>query len=123
MAITSVSQFQANVADIARPYSFKATFSGEGFPGLDGNKVTATLRTATFPGLTVTPVEIPYFGINYKIAGSPTYEPVTATFLIDAAYSSLSSWYGILDRIFTFEWRVLNMSRFVVDVTDMRIDL
>lgn len=103
MALTSVQNFHDTVKDIARPYAFRAKFNN--LRGLDqgDNEITATLRTATFPGVTITPVEIPYFGINYKIAGSPSYEPLTATFLIDAEYKNVAAWYAALDKIFTVD--------------------
>jgi hypothetical protein len=105
--IYSLEQFQTKIKDIARPYHFICKFRDGCFNGLGGDKdnmVTASIRTAALPGVTITEVPISYFGMTYKIAGSPTYEPLQCQFIIDADYKVQKMWRDVLDRVYRYAY-------------------
>jgi hypothetical protein len=99
----SLESFRSQIKDIARPYHFHTTFNGGCFGGLDQEQVTASIRTSSIPGLTINPVTVSYFGMNYHLAGTPTYEPLSCQFIIDGEYEVLKSWAEALDNVFTYD--------------------
>jgi hypothetical protein len=105
MAKYSVEHFRSNIDDIARPYHFDVEFRGGCFEDLqnDSPKVTASIRTASLPGLTVNEVGVSYYGITYKLAGTPTYEPLTCQFIIDGPYSVLADWTNVLNKVYHYK--------------------
>lgn len=99
----SLNDFREKINDIARPYHWKCTFDGGCFAPLqDRERVTASMRTAALPGLTINEVAISYFGMTYKLGGTPTYEPLAAQFIIDADYEVLTEWKRVLDEVFQY---------------------
>lgn len=100
----SLQNFQNKIKDIARPYNFRADFSSGCFGALsDKETITAGLRTAALPSLTVTPVTVNYFGIEYKIAGAPVYDQLACQFIIDDQYQIRDAWRSALNKVFTYE--------------------
>lgn len=100
----SLNNFREKINDIARPYHFLCTFKGGCFDQLgDANLLTAGLRTSALPSLTVTPVTINYFGMEYKIAGAPVYDQLACQFIIDADYNVRESWRKALEFVFQYQ--------------------
>ena len=100
----SLNNLREKIADIARPYHFRCSFEGGCFGQLnDPQRVTASIRTSALPGLTLNEVAIPYFGMTYKLSGTPTYEPLSAQFIIDAEYEVLGEWKRVLDEVYKYE--------------------
>jgi len=100
----SLNKFREQIKDIARPYHFRCEFSGGCFGQLgDPQSVVASMRTSALPGLTINEVAIPYFGMTYKLGGTPTYEPLTSQFIIDAEYSILQKWKTVLEEVYQYE--------------------
>lgn len=99
----SLNDFQQKITDIARPYHFTVEFKGGCFDKLqETEKVSVALRTAALPSLTVTPVTINYFGMEYKIAGAPTYDQLACQFIIDAEYKVREAWRTALDHVYRY---------------------
>lgn len=127
--IYSLEQFQTQIKDIARPYHFVCKFRDGCFNGINGlggdELVTASLRTAALPGLTITEVPISYFGMTYKIAGTPTYEPMQCQFIIDADYKVQKMWRDVLDRVYNYQrnegpyWSAPNSYMGIVELYQM----
>lgn len=100
----SLNHFREQIKDIARPYHFRCSFEGGCFSQFnDPQLVTAALRTAALPGLTVNEVAVSYFGMTYKLGGTPTYEPLNVQFIIDAEYKVLKRWRKVLDDVYTYD--------------------
>lgn len=122
--IFSLGKLKTTVKDIARPYMFLMTVEkGATSPGaIDKQEMlTATLKSANLPGLQLAEVQVNYFGMTYKLAGTPTFEPLTCTILVDNNYKSRELWYKALTRIFRYddskgpEWRL--PTEYLGDVT------
>ena len=100
----SLNNFREKINDIARPYHFRCTFEGGCFDALgDPQRVVASMRTSALPGLTVNEVAVSYFGMTYKLGGTPTYEPLTAQFIIDSEYEVLAEWKRVIDKVYKYE--------------------
>lgn len=100
----SLADFRKNIKDIARPYHWLVNFSGGMFESLnDKNRVTASMRTAALPGITINPVAVAYFGMTYNLAGTPSYEPLSAQFIIDSEYKVLDDWKKVLDQVYDYK--------------------
>lgn len=100
----SLNDFREKINDIARPYHWNCVFDGGCFGALaDRQRVTASMRTGALPGLTINEVALSYFGMTYKIGGTPTYEPLAAQFIIDAEYEVLTEWKRVLDEVFEYQ--------------------
>jgi hypothetical protein len=111
--ILSLTGLRGQVNDIARPYMFEmivsappsssaaAAPSGSSEP-IRSPLMTATLRTANLPGLSVQEVAVNYFGMTYKVAGTPTYEPLTCTILVDGDYKSRQLWHNYMKATFNY---------------------
>lgn len=91
----SLSQFRANVTDVARPNRFWVSI---GDPSNDialyGNDNGSALsktpwlakneflaKTTSLPGRTVGNIELNWQGMKYNIAGDPTFDDITFTFI------------------------------------------
>jgi hypothetical protein len=101
----SVEGFVKEVADIARPYHFDVFFSDGCFaPAAEApDQVTASIRTAALPGVNLAEVPVSYYGITYKLAGTPTYEPLNCQFIIDHEYKNLAQWQKIMDIVYRYD--------------------
>jgi hypothetical protein len=89
----SLSEFRANVTDVARPNRFWVRIGdvandilGNG----DDNAVALgtwsstyefLAKTASLPGRTVGNIEVNWQGMKYNIAGDPTFDDITFTFI------------------------------------------
>lgn len=81
----NVTEFRAKVRDFARQYLFEMEMA---FP----STITATdlptylVEAASVPGRVIEPIDIPFMGQQYKIAGQVTYDDWVVTFRIDDNY-------------------------------------
>ena len=97
----SLEHFRKQIHDIARPYHWKVEWANGGDGGKGMTPKTkqlsqAAIRTSAIPGLTINEVAVSYFGMTYKLAGTPTYEPLTAQFIIDSDYKVMTEWRNVL---------------------------
>jgi hypothetical protein len=100
----SLNHFREKINDIARPYHFLVSFQGGCFgPLTDRQKVTASLRSSTLPNIDLQPISISYFGIEYKLAGTPTYSDMPASFIIDSEYTVLREWTNVLNQVYQYQ--------------------
>ena len=99
----SLEFFRSQVTDLARPYFWKATFTANAFGKLSNKELLqATLRTSAIPGITLNEVSVNYFGMMFKMAGTPTYEPMQAQFIIDNEYANHAQWHDVINEIFKY---------------------
>ena len=104
----SLEHFRKQIHDIARPYHWKVEWANGGDGGKGMTPKTkqlsqAAIRTSAIPGLTINEVAVSYFGMTYKLAGTPTYEPLTAQFIIDSDYKVMTEWRNVLKGVFDYE--------------------
>ena len=88
----SLSQFRANVSDFARPNRFWVSIgdpSNDILTSGDDNSVVMTswqqnheflVKTTSLPGRTMGNVQLKWQGMDYNLAGDPTFEDITFTF-------------------------------------------
>ena len=97
----SLNDLRQNLEDIARPYMFRLIANksddgdvnggaqGKSLKFLQEHDFRTKLRTAAKPGQTINQVSVNYFGMEWKIAGSPTFNDLTCQIIIDSNYESL----------------------------------
>lgn len=81
----NVSEFRAKVRDFARQYLFEVEFI---FPQTVGNDevVNFLVEASSIPGRIIEPIDVPFMGQQYKVAGMVTYDDWTVTFRVDDEY-------------------------------------
>ncbi len=86
--------FRQTIGDPARGFLFLVHI-----PEIGTNTVMTTLaRATTLPGLTLGSIQVPFQGVNIKIAGTPEFGEWQCSFLCDEAHE--------LRRLF-FKWQTL----------------
>ena len=92
MAEISLEQFRANVTDVARPNRFWVSMdisnditdygnnNAVNVPTWDG-RFEFLIKTASIPGRTIGNIELNWQGMKYNIAGDPTFDDITFTFI------------------------------------------
>lgn len=78
MATIKLTDFKAAVQDAARPNRFLVTMSG---PWTD--QMSYLVKTASLPNRTIGNIELNWQGMKAKIAGDPTFDDISFTFLND----------------------------------------
>lgn len=80
MSSIKLSDFKSNIKSLARPNRFWVEISS---PNVVFNNQTLGFftKSVSLPGVTVGDIELHWFGKSYKIAGDPTYEDLTISFL------------------------------------------
>lgn len=93
MADISLRKFKSNVTDVARPNRFWVSIGDPANAIItSGNDNQASLspwkenheflaKSASLPGRTVGNIEINWQGMKYNIAGDPTFDDITLTFI------------------------------------------
>lgn len=95
MAEISLAQFRNNVADVARPNRFWVTIGDVGGASIaesigTNNAVTPKswdgkyefmAKTTSLPGRTMGNIDLNWQGMKYNIAGDPSFDDITMTFL------------------------------------------
>lgn len=78
MATIKLSDFKAAVQDAARPNRFLVTMSGPW-----GEQHPYLVKTTSLPNRTIGNIELNWQGMKAKIAGDPTFEDISMTFIND----------------------------------------
>lgn len=113
----ALNDFKAKVADVSRPNRFLLSFTAPS-GGVDAESVTYLVKGAQLPGRTIGDIILNWQGMQAKIAGDPTFEDFTVTFLHDyeqAARSTIENWMQFIDNQFTNEREV--QQNYKVDAT------
>lgn len=72
-----LSDFKANVKDVARPNRFLCQFMNEGWR----DEMKFFVKSTSLPNRTIGDIELNWQGMKAKIAGDPTFDDITLTFL------------------------------------------
>jgi hypothetical protein len=111
----SLSQFRANVTDLARPNRFHVII---GDPSNDiltyGNDNQVSLapweqshefliKTGSLPGRTIGNVEVNWQGMKYNIAGDPTFDDITFTMHNNYEWNARVFWETWIQKIAEME--------------------
>jgi hypothetical protein len=93
MAELSLKKFKSNVTDVARPNRFWVALGDPAnaiiTSGADNNASLSPwkeyheflAKSASLPGRTIGNIEINWQGMKYNIAGDPTFDDITLTFI------------------------------------------
>lgn len=81
----NVSEFRAKVRDFARQYLFEMEVL---FPQAVGTSeiINFLVESTAVPGRIVEPIDVPFMGQQYKVAGMVTYDDFTVTYRVDDNY-------------------------------------
>lgn len=89
----NIGRLKTEMGGVAKPFLFSVNFGptptllSRVFGGASQNEFSSFMvRSTTIPSKTVGAIEIPYFGVDLKLAGNPAFEPWTCTFMVDEAY-------------------------------------
>ena len=90
----NIGKLKSELGGIARPYLFQVQFGPTPkllslvFGGASSSEFSSYMvRSASIPAKTVGSVPIPFYGIDLKLAGAPSYgDTWKCTFLVDGAY-------------------------------------
>ena len=84
MASITLADFKSQVADVARPNRFWVEITGGTAAGAWQEQNMAFLaKSANLPARTIGEIELNWQGMKAKIAGDPTFDDFTMTFLND----------------------------------------
>lgn len=94
MAELSLSKFRSNLSDVARPNRFWVSIGDVGGASIKASSSSNAVspdswkseheflaKTTQLPGRTVGNIELNWQGMKYNIAGDPTFEDITFTFV------------------------------------------
>lgn len=76
----TLKNFRDAVKSVARNQYFYIDI-GSGKTGHDGNNMTSLARTTTLPAITVGVIDVPFRGLNMRIADKPEFPEWTVTYL------------------------------------------
>lgn len=116
MAELSLNSFKNRVKDVARPNRFWVSMdlqlntalldgfadNNEPLPTWDG-KFEFLAKTASLPGRTVGNIELNWQGMKYNIAGDPTFDDITFTFINSYEFDLRSFFEGWINGIAQME--------------------
>ena len=97
MADISLSGFKSRVADVARPNRFLLNFSPPS--GGDSETLSFLVKGTQLPGRTIGELILNWQGMQAKLAGDPTFEDFTVTFLNDygmVARTTIENWLRLI---------------------------
>ena len=81
--MATIDQFKANLIGVGpRNNRFEV------FIPRTGTKIQFLCKTAALPGQTITPFELPYNGLSFKLAGDRTFEDWAVTIYNDTEFSA-----------------------------------
>lgn len=95
-----LNDFKSKVSDVARPNRFLLSFTSP-FGGADAETVTYLCKAAQLPGRTIGDIILNWQGMQSKVAGDPTFEDFTVTFLHDyeqQARATIENWMKGIDN-------------------------
>ena len=78
----ALNDFKAKVADVARPNRFLFSFASP-VSGADAETISYLCKGAQLPAKTVGEIILNWQGMQNKIAGDPTFDDLTLTFIND----------------------------------------
>lgn len=78
----SLTEFKSKVQDVARPNRFLLNLAAP-TGGADSETLSYICKGAQTPSRTIGEIVLSWQGMQAKIAGDPTFEPITLTFLDD----------------------------------------
>ena len=89
MSIT-LTDFKNNLQDILRPNRFLLLFNTPSGVSTDTTRLSYLVKAASLPAMKVTPINVPWQGIETKIAGDFEFDDWKVTFYDDYAYQARS---------------------------------
>jgi hypothetical protein len=105
MAQIRLSEFKASVQDVARPNRFWVQITGTG-GGLWTEAYGFLAKSAGLPSRTIGDIELNWQGMKAKIAGDPTFDDFTMTFVNDYDFNIKAFFEEWLEVIATMESNV-----------------
>jgi len=78
----NIDSFKSNFQDGARAYLFYV-FINNPVSGTGTDRTAYMVRSSSLPESTITPIEVPYQGMSYKLGGTHEYADWTVTFIVD----------------------------------------
>lgn len=98
--MASITEVKAAITGQSRANRFEVLI-----PSPEGVLNGILVKGASMPGKTVTPLEVPYRGLKYKVAGDPTFNDWTVTVLGEdySVYEQLHKWFDKASNFSTNE--------------------
>ncbi len=90
----ALNDFKAKVGDVARPNRFLFSFASP-VSGADAETMSYLCKGAQLPSKTIGEIILNWQGMQNKIAGDPTFEDITLTFINDykqAGRKTIEDW-------------------------------
>ena len=107
MAMIKISEFKSAVADVARPNRFWVQITGGTAANSWAEQPMAFLaKSASLPSRTIGDIILNWQGMQTKIAGDPTFDDFTMTFLNDMDFKVKSYFEKWMEEISTMESNV-----------------
>ena len=98
----NINEIRANLAQGgARPNLFQVTITNPVNP-IGDLKLPFLCQAAQLPATTITPINIPYFGRQIKIAGNRTFDPWTVNIMNDEDFlvkNAMESWVNAINSL------------------------
>jgi len=98
----NINEIRANLAQGgARPNLFQVTITNPVNP-IGDLKLPFLCQAAQLPATTITPINIPYFGRQVKIAGNRTFDPWTVNIMNDEDFlvkNAMESWVNAINSL------------------------
>jgi hypothetical protein len=77
-----ITDFKSRISDVARPNRFFMSVVGNGLPaGNWQDDMSYMCKSVSLPSRTIGNIELNWQGMKAKIAGDPTFEDITLTFI------------------------------------------
>ena len=103
MADIRLESFRGAVKDGARPNRFLLTINS---PSGNSDVITYLVKSAVLPGRTIGDVEMNWQGMKVKVAGDPTFNDFSVTFINDYAFEAknmIEAWLELIAKMDTNE--------------------
>ena len=99
----SLTEFKANFQGGARPtlYNVLCSFPGGVADTQTSAKLQFAAKGAQLPGISLSPIEVPYQGRTVKIAGDRQFQPITLTVINDADWvvrNAFERWMNLMNQ-------------------------
>jgi len=104
------TEFRSNVKEVARPNRFLLSFPSAP-PGVAGfnfsEEMQYHVRTGALPGRVIGEIaNLFWFGLNFKVAGDPSYDDISITFLNSTSFNLkklMEDWINLIANPITNE--------------------
>lgn len=97
MGIT-LNDFKNNLKDAARPNRFLLSFTSP-FGGASGEEISYLVKSSQIPGRNLGEIILNWQGMQAKIAGDPTWDDLTVTFINDYDFKARKTIEQWMERI------------------------